>query len=79
MGFATMEYSGDTASGNHTHIRLYTQEEPSGSTEASSYLQPLKGLHERICKRCGISFGSLKKKAQICAECKRKKKTIMGR
>jgi predicted amidophosphoribosyltransferase len=74
MSFAATKYSGDTASGNHTHIRLYTQKEPSGSTEASSCLRPLKGLHERICKRCGLSFDSLKKKAQICPECKRKRK-----
>jgi hypothetical protein len=75
MGFATCEYSGDTATGGSTHIRIQIPEKINATTEPSdsTWLKPV-GVFERVCKKCGSPFDSLKRKAQVCLECKQKKK-----
>jgi DNA-directed RNA polymerase subunit RPC12/RpoP len=81
MGFATVEYTGDTASSNNTFIRIYDSKNTSGSTEGSDSQLKLLGMFERVCKKCKEPFDSLKKKAQICPHCKKKthKRQISGR
>jgi hypothetical protein len=81
MGFAAVEYTGDTATSNNTYIRIHSPEETSGSTEGSHSQFKLLGMFERVCKKCRSPFDSLKKKAQICPQCikKKHKKQISGR
>ncbi len=73
MGFTTCEYSGDTATSGS--VRIHIPETIKATTEPndSTWLKP-KGVFERVCKKCKFPFDSLKRKAQICPECRKKKK-----
>jgi hypothetical protein len=75
MGFATCEYSGDTATGGSTRIMIKIPEKINATTESddSTWLKPV-GVFERVCKKCESPFDSLKRKAQVCPECRKKKK-----
>jgi predicted Zn-ribbon and HTH transcriptional regulator len=74
MTFATCNYSGSTASNGFTKIMIQIPEEIKATTESddSTWLKPA-GTFERVCKKCESPFDSLKRKAQICPECKREK------
>ncbi len=81
MGFATCDYTGDTASSGSTRIRIHIPESikaTTGSGDSTTWLKPA-GVFERVCKKCESPFDSLKKKAQICPECQKKKKKKTGR
>jgi predicted Zn-ribbon and HTH transcriptional regulator len=75
MGFATCEYTGDTATSGS--VRIHIPETINATTESddSTWLKP-KGVFERVCKKCGSPFDSLKRKAQVCLECKQEKKQV---
>ncbi len=75
MGFATSEYSGDTASGGSTRIMIKMPDTINATTKPSdsTWLKPTV-VFERVCKKCGSPFDSLKRKAQVCLECKQEKK-----
>ncbi len=80
MGFATCDYTGDTASSGSTRIRIHIPEAIKAITESgdSTWLKPA-GVFERVCKKCSSPFDSLKRKAQICKQCQKKKKKKTGR
>lgn len=72
MTFTECEYTGDTSSSGSTKVIFIMPEaitEPNDGTQLKS-----KYMFEKTCKKCGDSFDSLKKKSQICPECKRKRK-----
>lgn len=73
MGFATYEYTGDTSSSDSARVILTIPKTTTMSNDDARLLKP-KGVFERTCKKCGSPFDSLKRKAQVCLQCKQKKK-----
>lgn len=71
MGWAIFEIAGDTSSSGSTSCWI--------RTDRSDYPSDIhntrpKGLIDVICKKCGETFETFRKKQQICLKCKKLKK-----
>ena len=74
MGFATCGYTGDTATSGSSQILIQIPDSIKATTESrDAELLKQHGIFKKVCKKCNSPFDSLKKKAQICPQCKKKK------
>jgi len=78
MGFATLEYTGDTSTAGTTWIRITDTADSTDICTAEIDDRP-EGLRDKACKACGEIFETFRRKEQICIDCKKLKRVLKGR